>query len=95
MSSGAITDIFTSVVYVCGTTLALQASGIPAVQEVDKRWATESLVFLQGLLDEFGEVWPAAKQTADSLRALQSESVPVELDIDYGMMFTAGAGGPS
>ncbi|OCF37841.1 hypothetical protein I316_00065 [Kwoniella heveanensis BCC8398] len=60
-------------VYVCGTMLVLQAAGLPDITGPDRLWALESLVFLRRLLDQFAAVWPAAGQTAASLRQLQEE----------------------
>lgn len=65
----------TSVIYVAGTTLILQASGLPTISSDERTYAIANLAFLQRVLDEFAEVWPAAARTATSLRQLQSECV--------------------
>nr|XP_018266862.1 uncharacterized protein I303_00842 [Kwoniella dejecticola CBS 10117]OBR89020.1 hypothetical protein I303_00842 [Kwoniella dejecticola CBS 10117] len=71
--------------YVCGTMLVLQASGLPDVTAQEREDALASLGMLQTLLDEFGQIWEAARKTAESLRQLQAECNP-EAAQTYGSM---------
>ncbi|OCF58372.1 hypothetical protein L486_04405 [Kwoniella mangroviensis CBS 10435] len=68
--------------YVCGTMLVLQASGLPGVTAEARQTALNSLNLLQNMLDEFGVIWDAARNTAASLRQLQTECDPVQPGLD-------------
>ncbi|WVW83554.1 hypothetical protein I302_105575 [Kwoniella bestiolae CBS 10118] len=70
------------VAHVCGTMLVLQTSGLPGVTPGAKQTALSSLRMLQNMLDEFGEIWDAARKTASSLRQLQAECDPVQPAVD-------------
>ncbi|WWC98824.1 hypothetical protein V866_005717 [Kwoniella sp. B9012] len=68
--------------YVCGTMLVLQASGLPGVTAEARQTALNSLNLLQNMLDEFGVIWHAARNTAASLRQIQTECDPVQSGLD-------------
>ena len=75
-----LTGLTGSTTYVCGTTLVLQISGLPSITPQAVTFAQESLAFLQQILIDFSDVWPAAAQTAESLRRLQQDCIPTESD---------------
>lgn len=59
-----------SILYVCGTMLVLQASGLPTVSDEDKAKAFVDLAYLQQAMEEIAYVWPWANHTRSSLRQL-------------------------
>lgn len=59
-----------SILYVCGTMLVLQASGLPTVSDEDKAQAFVDLAYLQTAMEEIAYVWPWANHTRSSLRQL-------------------------
>lgn len=58
------------ILYVCGSMLVLQASGLPTVTDTERARAVVDLAYVQTALDEIAEVWPAANHTCGSLRQL-------------------------
>jgi len=60
-------------IHVSGTMFVLQAAGLcgSSIDEVEE--AQRHLTYLLRWLDEFSEVWPAAAQTAGSIRVLRDQ----------------------
>jgi hypothetical protein len=67
------TDAQVSFLYVAGTMLVLQGSGLHQSTAGETLLARRSLGYIQRALDELADVWPAAARTAESLRKLQAE----------------------
>ncbi|KAI5480127.1 hypothetical protein MNV49_001787 [Pseudohyphozyma bogoriensis] len=62
--------------FMAGTMLVLQASGLPGFDPVRAGQAKTNLAFVLVALDEISAVWPAATSTAGSLRKLKAEYCP-------------------
>ncbi|KAL1413326.1 hypothetical protein Q8F55_001085 [Vanrija albida] len=66
------------ILFVCGTMLVLQASGLPSVTDAERERALVDLQSIQASLEELSAVWPVAGTCSTALQQLLDQGVPLE-----------------
>jgi len=69
-------DLTHSVLYIAGTMLVMEISGMPVALEGGYSKAWLDMLYVVDCLDRFAHIWPVARQAADWLRALLVDCCP-------------------